>query len=166
MRRYDVMTEICDAMLTLGWKPYQNDHEDANGQFEMNWEYRRCAADRRPPCLLQVHGDGRSPRSTGCAQHSCRSLSATLTGNGCHAHVSVWDKTGKKNLFHDPTRRAGPVEAGLPVPRRRDAFDRRAVRFFNPTVNSYKRINAPRTTSGATWAPNTITYSAATTGPT
>ncbi len=39
MRRYDVITEICDAMLQLGWKPYQNDHEDANGQFEMNWHY-------------------------------------------------------------------------------------------------------------------------------
>ena len=30
--------------------------------------------------------------------------------------------------------------------------------FTNPTVNSYKRINAPRTTSGATWSPNSITY--------
>ena len=39
MRRYDVIAEICDAMVALGWKPYQNDHEDANGQFEMNWEY-------------------------------------------------------------------------------------------------------------------------------
>ncbi len=39
MRRYDVITEICDAMLALGWEPYQNDHEDANGQFEMNWLY-------------------------------------------------------------------------------------------------------------------------------
>ena len=38
MRRYDVITEICDYMLELGWGPYQNDHEDANGQFEMNWE--------------------------------------------------------------------------------------------------------------------------------
>ena len=25
-------------------------------------------------------------------------------------------------------------------------------------MNSYKRINAPRTTSGATWSPNTVTY--------
>ncbi len=25
-------------------------------------------------------------------------------------------------------------------------------------VNSYKRINAPRTASGATWSPNTVTY--------
>ncbi len=28
----------------------------------------------------------------------------------------------------------------------------------NPTVNSYKRINAPRTLSGASWSPNTVTY--------
>ena len=35
MRRYDVISEICDAMLALGWGTYQNDHEDANGQFEM-----------------------------------------------------------------------------------------------------------------------------------
>ena len=39
MRRYDVVAEICDYMLALGWGPYQNDHEDANGQFEMNWEF-------------------------------------------------------------------------------------------------------------------------------
>ena len=31
--------------------------------------------------------------------------------------------------------------------------------WFNPTINSYKRINAPVTSSGATWSPNTITYS-------
>jgi glutamine synthetase len=30
--------------------------------------------------------------------------------------------------------------------------------LLNPTVNSYKRINAPRTLSGATWSPNTVTY--------
>ena len=48
MRRYDVISEICDAMNELGWGPYQNDHEDANGQFEMNWDYSDCltTADR------------------------------------------------------------------------------------------------------------------------
>ena len=56
MRRYDVIAEICDAMQALGWQPYQNDHEDANGQFEMNWQYDDGADDRRPPFLLQVHG--------------------------------------------------------------------------------------------------------------
>ena len=27
------------TQVKLGWNPYQNDHEDANGQFEMNWDY-------------------------------------------------------------------------------------------------------------------------------
>ncbi|NBQ40811.1 MAG: type III glutamate--ammonia ligase, partial [Alphaproteobacteria bacterium] len=39
MRRYDVIAEVCDYMLELGWEAYQNDHEDAIGQFEMNWKY-------------------------------------------------------------------------------------------------------------------------------
>ena len=30
--------------------------------------------------------------------------------------------------------------------------------IFNPTVNSYKRLNAQTTLSGATWAPNAISY--------
>jgi glutamate---methylamine ligase len=42
MRRYEVVAEICDAMIAIGWKPYQNDHEDANGQFE-------SSVSRRPP---------------------------------------------------------------------------------------------------------------------
>ena len=100
MRRYDVITEICDSMLTLGWKPYQNDHEDANGQFEMNWEYDDCmkTADRHVffkymvKALAEKHGF----RATFMPKPFMN-----LTGNGCHAHVSVWDKTGKTNLFHD-----------------------------------------------------------------
>ncbi|MBN9290669.1 MAG: type III glutamate--ammonia ligase, partial [Hyphomicrobium denitrificans] len=39
MRRYDVIAEICDYMQELNWGAYQNDHEDANGQFEMNWNF-------------------------------------------------------------------------------------------------------------------------------
>ena len=31
--------------------------------------------------------------------------------------------------------------------------------FFNPTINSYRRINAPPTKSGATWSPSSISYS-------
>src|SRR5687768_6465018 len=39
MRRYDLISKICDSMQALGWGPYQNDHEDGSGQFEMNWTY-------------------------------------------------------------------------------------------------------------------------------
>jgi len=157
MRRYDVITEICDAMLALGWKPYQNDHEDANGQFEMNWEYddAMLTADRHVffkymvKALAEKHG----LRATFMPKPF-----TNLTGNGCHAHVSVWDKTGKKNLFHDPKGELGlsalaySFLGGI----MHSAADLAAL--FNPTVNSYKRINAPRTLSGATWSPNAVSY--------
>ena len=74
MRRYDVISEICDCMLELGWGPYQNDHEDANGQWEMNWNY-----DGRSSPLIVMRSSSswprQSPRNTGCAQRSCPSRS-------------------------------------------------------------------------------------------
>jgi glutamine synthetase len=80
-----------------------------------------------------------------------------LTGSGCHAHVSLWK--GNKNLFEDPKGELGVAKLGYHflggVIEHADAL----CALLNPTVNSYKRINAPRTTSGATWAPNTVTYS-------
>ena len=42
MRQYDLIKAICNSMILLGWNPYQNDHEDANGQFEMNWDFSNC----------------------------------------------------------------------------------------------------------------------------
>jgi hypothetical protein len=74
MRRYDVVREICDYMLDLGWGPYQNDHEDANGQFEMNWEFDDALA---PPTSTPSSSSwsSRSPRSTGFARPSCPSRS-------------------------------------------------------------------------------------------
>ena len=64
MRRYEVVAEICDAMVALGWKPYQNDHEDANGQFEMNWTYDNVlvTADRHVFFKFMVKVDRREAR--------------------------------------------------------------------------------------------------------
>jgi glutamine synthetase len=157
MRRYDVITDICNSMLALGWKPYQNDHEDANGQFEMNWEYDDAllTADRHVFFKYMVRhiAEKHGLRATFMPKPF-----VNLTGNGCHAHVSVWDKSGKTNLFNDPKGELGLSKMAYNflggVIHSADAL----CSFFNPTVNSYKRINAPRTLSGVTWAPNTITY--------
>ena len=152
MRRYDVVTEICDAMLDLGWKPYQNDHEDANGQFELNWHYEDAlvTADRMAffkfmaKSVAEKHG----MRATFMPKPFIN-----LTGNGCHIHLSMW--RGDDNAFageDDITDTARHFIGGL----LHSAPAMAAI--TNPTVNSYKRINAPRTNSGATWSPNSVTW--------
>lgn len=158
MRRYDVVSEICDCMLALGWGPYQNDHEDANGQFEMNWEYDDClrTADRHVFFKYMVRQIAE--------QHNLRATFmpkpfAHLTGNGCHAHVSLWNNRGDKNLFMNARDELGLSKLAYQflggVMRNVEAL----ASIFNPTVNSYKRINAPATLSGATWSPNAVSYS-------
>lgn len=156
MRRYDVIAEVCDAMLALGWQPYQNDHEDANGQFEMNWKFADAlvTADRHVlfKFLVKTVAEKHGLRATFMPKPFLH-----LTGNGCHAHISLWK--GEKNLFEDSAGELGISGSGYNflggVMRHAPAL----CALFNPTVNSYKRINAPPTASGASWSPNTVTYS-------
>jgi glutamine synthetase type III len=158
MRRYDLISKICDCMLALGWGPYQNDHEDANGQFEMNWTYSDAltTADRHAffKYMVKTLAESQGLRATFMPKPF-----PSLSGNGCHVHVSAWDaETQQKNLFRD-----ADGELGL---------SRTAYHFIggllhnaealcaltNPTVNSFKRINGAPTLSGATWSPNTISF--------
>ena len=155
MRRYDVITEICDGMLALGWSPYQNDHEDANGQFEMNWQYDNAlvTADRHSffKYMVKSIAEKHGLRATFMPKPF-----SNLTGNGCHAHVSMWN--GKKNLFADPKGELGLSKLAYSFLGGVIHNAEPLCAVLNPTVNSYKRINAPRTISGATWSPNTVTY--------
>ncbi|MEO0819546.1 MAG: type III glutamate--ammonia ligase [Pseudomonadota bacterium] len=156
-RRYDVIAEICDAMQALGWGPYQNDHEDANGQFEMNWDYADAlvTADRHAffKYMVKTIAEAHGLRATFMPKPF-----AHLTGNGCHAHVSVWDPGGGTNLFHDAAGELGVSALGYHFLGGVMAHAEALSAISNPTVNSYKRLNAPRTASGATWSPNTVTY--------
>ena len=155
MRRYDLIKEICDCMIVMGWKPYQNDHEDANGQFEMNWDYTDSliTADRHVffkymvKSLAEKHG----LRATFMPKpfHN-------LTGNGCHAHVSVWN--GKNNKFLDKKDMLGLSKLAYNFLGGVMNNTQALSAFFNPTINSYRRINAPPTKSGATWSPSSISY--------
>jgi glutamine synthetase len=155
MRRYDIIAEISEAMQTLGWGPYQSDHEDANGQFEMNWHYAQAlvTADRHVffKYMVKAIAEKHGLRATFMPKPFLE-----LTGSGCHAHLSLW--RGEGNLFADEKDElgisalckqfmGGVMTHAVPL-----------CAIMNPTVNSYKRINAPMTASGATWAPNMVSY--------
>ncbi len=156
MRRYDLIKEICDSMIELGWGPYQNDHEDANGQFEMNWDYSEClmTADRHTFFKFMVKS---LAEKHGLRASFMPKPFQNLTGNGCHAHISVWQ--GNNNKFLDKSDRLGLSRLAYNflggIMKNAESLSA----FFNPTINSYRRINAPPTKSGASWSPSSISYS-------
>ena len=157
MRQYDLISEICDNMIKLGWGPYQNDHEDANGQFEMNWDFSDCltTADRHVffKFMVKALAEKRGLRATFMPKPF-----VGKTGNGCHAHISIWNRK-KKNLFLDKKDNLGLSKIAYNFMGGIINSAEALTAWFNPTINSYKRINAPVTSSGATWSPNTISYS-------
>ena len=155
MRRYELIKEICDCMIELGWNPYQNDHEDANGQFEMNWDYSDCleTADRHTFFKFMV--------KSLAEKHSYRATFMpkpfeNLTGNGCHAHISLWN--GNSNKFLDKGDRLGLTKLAYNFLGGIIKNATALAAFFNPSINSYRRINAPPTKSGASWSPSSISY--------
>lgn len=158
MRRYEVIAEILECMEWLGWKPYQSDHEDANGQFEINWEYDDAlvTADRHAffKYLVKSISEKYGFRATFMPKPF-----ATLSGNSGHVHVTVHKLDEKEtNVFKDPSGEFGISKEGYNFLGGVISHAKALCAITNPTVNSYKRINAPVTRSGATWSPNTISY--------
>ena len=157
MRRYDVISEICDTMIELGWGPYQNDHEDANGQFEINWDFYDSLKTADQLCFFRFMVKSIAEKHGLRATFMPKPFSH-LSGNGCHVHASLWTLDEKTCLTYDKDGDLGLSELGYHFMGGVLAHSEGLAAITNPTVNSYKRINAPTTSSGATWAPNTITF--------
>ncbi|MEM7240573.1 MAG: type III glutamate--ammonia ligase [Pseudomonadota bacterium] len=156
MRRYDVISEICSTMLELGWGPYQNDHEDANGQFEINWDFGPCLQTADQHAFFKFMVKEIAERHGLRATFMPKPFS-NLTGNGCHVHHSLWTTDGKTCVFNGDDE-MGLSEVAYHFLGGLMAHGAAMAAITNPTVNSYKRINAPATLSGATWSPSSVTY--------
>jgi glutamine synthetase len=158
-RNLDFVSTVSKAVTELGWDNYATDHEDANGQFEQNFQF----ADALTTCDRAVFF--RYMVETLAAQ---RGLIATfmpkpfgnLTGNGCHFHVSLW-RDGTNLFERDPSedpRGLGLSELAYQFIAGLKANAKAYIALTAPTVNSYKRLVIGAPTSGATWAPAYISY--------
>ena len=158
-RNYEFISTLSKYQNELGWGNYANDHEDANGQFESNFEYDDAlvTADRAIFFRYMVHA---MAQERGHLATFMPKPFANLTGNGAHLHVSLWDPAGKKNLFAD-----NKDQRGLGLSKLAYSFLGGVIEHAEavlaigaPTVNSYKRIGVGAPTSGATWSPAYATY--------
>ncbi|MFN5695544.1 MAG: type III glutamate--ammonia ligase [Cyanobacteriota bacterium] len=156
MRHYPLIGELMDAMEELGWGPYQADHEDANGQFELNWTFDEALVTADRHAFFRVMVASLAERH-GMAASFLPKPVAELTGNGAHLHCSLWDGEGR-NLFHDPSGALGlsPLAYQFLAGLLRHAPALCAI--TNPIPNSYLRLARSHTSSGATWSPAWSSY--------
>ncbi|MDX2357624.1 type III glutamate--ammonia ligase [Dietzia sp. PP-33] len=157
-RMYEHLAGVSDAMNVLGWANYANDHEDGNGQFEQNFAYDEAmvTADRVMTLryIISMLAEQRDMIATFMPKPF-----SDRTGSGMHLHMSLW-RDG------DPVFPAAEEDPyGLGLSPTAYSFIAGVLAHASgmhsvlcPTINSYKRIGARTTASGATWSPTDATY--------
>lgn len=148
------MTELVEAMNSLGWDVYSFDHEDGIGQFEIDFSYfdALSMADRYVFFRLMAHEIAR--KHGGFATFMPKPY-PDRAGSGAHFNMSLADKASGANLFVDAldARGCGLSRLGYQflagVLRHLPAI----CAVVAPTVNSYKRLILRGSMSGFTWAP-------------
>ncbi len=145
MRQFDLISTIVRYMEELGWEPYQCDHEDANGQFELNWTYSDAltTADRHVffKYMVKTLAEERGLTATFMPKPFSH-----LTGNGGHIHMSLW-RDGS-NAFWDRTDEMGLSAIAYEFMGGVLTHARGLAALCSPTVTSYKRLGASNTNSG------------------
>jgi glutamine synthetase len=144
----DGMRQTLDA---LGFELEQIDHEDATGQYEINYRHgdALAAADRYQLFKLAAHAVA---QQHGMVFSTMPKPMAHAPGSGLHFHLSLTDAQGRA-VMADPAGALGLSEAGhrfaAGLLHHADAL----AALCAPTVNSYKRLAASRSASGTTWSP-------------
>lgn len=144
-------------MKEMGWDVYATDHEDANGQFEINFVFTDAltTCDRYTFFKYMV---SMLAREIGALASFMPKPWSDKTGNGAHFHVSLADLQSGRNLFEDPGGELGLSELAYHFAGGLLTHARACAALWAPTVNSYKRLVSIPTVSGSTWAPVAAAY--------
>ncbi len=158
-RNLDFVAQVSKAVTELGWDNYATDHEDANGQFEQNFQFADAltTCDRAVFFRYMVES---LAQERGLIATFMPKPFADKTGNGCHFHISLW-RDGENAFEREPDddpRGLGLSEVGYQFVAGLKAHAKAYIAVTAPTVNSYKRLVVGAPTSGATWAPAYISY--------
>ena len=157
-RRSEFLGKLVGALQVAGLDVYQIDHEDANGQFEVNFAYRDCMTSADNYTLFKMAAS-EIAHSMGMICTFMPKPFSNRAGTGSHFHISVGDAKNK-NLFHDDKDKQGMglSKIGYHFLAGILAHAKGLTALAAPSINSYKRLVVGRSLSGATWAPAYVTY--------
>jgi glutamine synthetase len=152
------LDKMVSGLRAVGIDVYQIDHEDANGQFEVNFTYADALKSADNFTFVKMAAS-EIARQCGMIASFMPKPFSNRTGSGAHFHISIGDaKT--RNLFHDAGDRNGLALSQMAYHFVGGILEhaRALAAVCAPTVNSYKRLVVGRALSGATWAPAYIAY--------
>ena len=158
-RRLDFLETIINYINEMGWDVYATDHEDANSQYEINFDFGDCV-DLCDRYVFFRYMLATLAQQEGIIATFMPKPFANRTGNGAHFHMSLWDVNTGKNLFldeNDPNGK-GLSQLGYNFIGGLLKHAKAYIAFSAPSVNSYKRLIAGGAMGGSTWAPVYVSY--------
>jgi glutamine synthetase len=159
----DYLRDMNDALRKLGWGVYQSDHEDANGQFEINFKYADALTTADRFVFFKMLA-AETARKYGAVATFMAKPFADRTGSGAHMHYHLAHVETGRNLFSadNEPRGLGLSDLAYHFLGGVLAHARALCAVTSPTVNCYKRLQLGQglysTHSGYTWTPAFVTY--------
>ncbi len=157
------LQDLTGALNKLGWGVYQTDHEDANGQFEVNFQYADAMTTADRIIFFKMATSQFARKYGAIATHMPKPFS-NRTGSGLHIHFHLADAEKGKNLFLDESDKRGLGLSPLAYHFLGGVLHhaRALVAVTSPTVNCYKRLQIGQglysSRSGFTWTPAFASY--------
>lgn len=153
------LSELVDAMNDLGWDVYSFDHEDGNGQFELDFDYADVMTMADRYVFLRMMSNAIARKHGYFASWMPKPFPAK-TGSGAHYNMSLAGVHTGENLFKDENdpRKCGLSKLGYQFTAGVLKHLPAISAIVSPTVNSYKRLIKQGAMSGSTWAPVYVCY--------
>lgn len=156
MDQFSWLDKMATTINDLGWDLYSLDHEDANGQFEFDFQY----SDALTSCdrfIFFRYMAKEYAKQEGLVATLMPKPFANKTGNGAHFNMSLYDLETGKNLFacdpKDDPKGLGLTPLGYQFIGGVLKHGRALCAAFSPTVNSYKRLLRQGNMATFSWAP-------------
>lgn len=151
VRNHGFLDDMRRHLSALGFELQQMDHEDATGQYEINYRHDEAlaAADRFQLFKLTAHSVA---AQHGAVFSGMPKPLAHAPGSGLHCHISLTDAQGHA-VMADPAGPMGLSTTGLRFAAGLLDHGDALAALCAPTVNSYKRLAVSDSASGTTWSP-------------
>jgi glutamine synthetase len=155
-RQREFLGQLAADLGACGLDILQIDHEDAQGQYEINFLHAEALASADDLMLFKLAAHALAERH-GMLFSMMPKPFADQPGSGMHFHVSLWE--GKDDNAHCVFQDGNGLSAlGRQFVAGVLAHSAALAAIAAPTVNSYKRLVVGESLSGTSWAPAYVAH--------